>query len=95
MCTEPEICNVFNISEDTLNRWCKREYKTTFAETYKKFSAHGKASLRRAQFKLAEKNAAMAIFLGKNYLGQTDKDEAETINEPVKIIVQHRNNEPF
>lgn len=29
-------------------------------------------SLRRAQFRLAEKSAAMAIFLGKNYLGQSD-----------------------
>ena len=32
-------------------------------------------SLRRNQFKLAEKSAAMAIFLGKNYLGQTDRFE--------------------
>lgn len=32
----------------------------------------GKISLRRKQFKLAEKNAAMAIFLGKQYLGQRD-----------------------
>jgi hypothetical protein len=29
------------------------------------------------QFKLAEKNAAMAIFLGKNYLGQRDSLEVE------------------
>jgi hypothetical protein len=29
-------------------------------------------SLRRYQFKLAQKSAAMAIFLGKNYLGQKD-----------------------
>ncbi|HSE24819.1 MAG TPA: hypothetical protein VLB68_24370 [Pyrinomonadaceae bacterium] len=29
--------------------------------------------LRRAQFNLAKKNASMAIFLGKNYLGQSDR----------------------
>ena len=29
--------------------------------------------MRRRQFKLAEKNASMAIFLGKNYLNQSDK----------------------
>ncbi len=29
-------------------------------------------SLRRFQFKLAQRSAAMAIFLGKNYLGQSD-----------------------
>lgn len=71
-CTLEEIAGVFDCSVDTIERWCKREYGETFAETYKKHSAKGKMSLRRAQFKLAEKSAAMAIFLGKNYLGQKD-----------------------
>ena len=30
-------------------------------------------SLRRLQFRMAEKNPAMLIFLGKNYLSQSDK----------------------
>ena len=34
-------------------------------------------SLRRMQYKLAEKNTAMAIFLGKQYLGQKDNIEVE------------------
>ena len=71
-CTHEEIAGVFDCSADTIERWCKREYGETFAETYKKHSAKGKTSLRRIQFKLAEKSAAMAIFLGKNYLGQKD-----------------------
>ena len=71
-CTLEEIAGVFDCSVDTIERWCKREYGETFAETYKKHSAKGKMSLRRTQFKLAEKSAAMAIFLGKNYLGQKD-----------------------
>lgn len=71
-CTLEEIAGVFDCSVDTIERWCKREYGETFAETYKKHSAKGKTSLRRIQFRLAEKSAAMAIFLGKNYLGQKD-----------------------
>ena len=71
-CTLEEIAGVFDCSVDTIERWCKREYQETFAEVYKKHSAKGKTSLRRIQFKLAEKSAAMAIFLGKNYLGQKD-----------------------
>lgn len=71
-CTLEEIAGVFDCSVDTIERWCKREYRETFAEVYKKHSAKGKMSLRRTQFKLAEKSAAMAIFLGKNYLGQKD-----------------------
>lgn len=75
-CTETEICSVLECCEDTLNKWCKKTYKMTFSDTYKNKSKRGKASLRRTQFKLAEKSAAMAIFLGKQYLGQ--KDQVET-----------------
>ena len=32
-------------------------------------------SLRRIQWKLADKNTSMAIFLGKQYLGQKDTIE--------------------
>ena len=74
-CTEMEICGWFGISDETLNRWCKATYNSTFVETYKKFSQDGKISLRRMQLKLAEHNASMAIWLGKQYLGQRDIQE--------------------
>ena len=74
-CTLGEIAGVFECSEDTIERWCKRELGEPFADVYKKYSAGGKMSLRRLQFKLAEKSAAMAIFLGKQYLGQRDNPE--------------------
>ena len=76
-CTKDEICNVFDCDEKTLTRWCKETYSEGFSDVYKKKSATGKASLRRLQFKLAERNPGMAIFLGKNYLGQSDKQELE------------------
>lgn len=84
-CTEVEICAALECSEDTLNRWCKRTYKATFAETYKSKSTRGKSSLRRMQFKLAEKNASMAIWLGKQYLGQRDEPE-QSVDSGVQII---------
>ena len=74
-CTKEEIAGVFECSEDTIERWCKRTYHMNFADVYQKESAKGKMSLRRNQFKLSEKSAAMAIFLGKNYLGQRDSIE--------------------
>lgn len=67
-----EIASFFECSDETLNRWCKETYGKTFVDTYKIYSANGKMSLRRQQFRLAEKSAAMAIFLGKQYLGQRD-----------------------
>lgn len=81
-CTEVEICGWFNVCEDTLNAWCKRTYGETFSETFKKKRSPGKISLRRAQFQLAEKgNASMLIWLGKQYLGQSDKTVIESFNE--------------
>lgn len=74
-CTQEEICSWFDVTDKTLQSWCKRTYKKGFSEVYAKKREKGKISLRRAQFRLAEKNAAMAIFLGKNYLGQTDRQE--------------------
>ena len=72
MCTKEEIAGFFDVSEDTIERWVKRTYGEGYADVYKKHSAMGKISLRRNQFKLSQRSAVMAIFLGKNYLGQTD-----------------------
>ena len=74
-CTLSEIASVFRCSEDTIQRWCKREYGENFATVYKRYAERGKMSLRRMQWKLAEKSPAMAIFLGKNLLGQRDRPE--------------------
>ena len=76
-CTLSEIAGFFDCCEDTIENWCKRALKKSFSDAYKKYSASGKISLRRAQFRLAEKNAAMAIWLGKQYLGQRDNIEYE------------------
>ena len=77
-CTKEEIASWFNCSEDTIENFCKKEYKDTFSAVFKRNSGKGKVSLRRNQFKLSETNVTMAIFLGKQYLGQTDK--VETFN---------------
>ena len=84
-CTEEEIAGVMDCSPDTIERWCKRTYNAGFAEIYKSKSATGKISLRRHQFKLAEKNATMAIWLGKQYLGQRDTIEIEDSESLAKL----------
>ena len=73
-CTMNEILAVLEITDKTLTAWCKRTYNLPFSEVFKIKRQKGFVSLRRTQFRLAEKSAAMAIFLGKNYLGQNDKD---------------------
>lgn len=71
-CTHEEICQFFGVSEPTLQGWCKRTYGKTFFQVFEEKRAGGKISLRRMQWRLAERNSAMAIFLGKNILGQRD-----------------------
>ena len=72
-CTKDEIAEWFDCSDDTISRSIKREFKMSFADYYKKKSSRGKISLRRYQFDLAQRNVAMAIWLGKQYLGQRDE----------------------
>lgn len=71
-CTLREIAGIFGVSEDTIERFCKRTYHKGFNDAWDDFHQSGLISLRRTQFKLAEKSPAMAIFLGKQYLGQKD-----------------------
>ena len=86
-CDQQEICWFFRDNNgkpanvDTLSRWCKREFDMNFQEYSRQNSGMAiKIKLRQAQIKLAEKSAAMAIFLGKNLLGQTDRIEYESAN---------------
>jgi len=85
MCSREEIEAVFNVSEFTIRNWCKENYGDTFEGVASRFRNVGKSSLRRTQFKLAEKNTQMAIWLGKQYLNQTDKIETEN-TERIEII---------
>ena len=71
-CTLEEICGWFDVTDKTLDSWCKRTYDASFSEVFKQKRGTGKISLRRSQWRLAEKNASMAIWLGKQYLGQRD-----------------------
>ena len=79
-CTQVEIADFFKCNVDTVNDWCKRTYGCLYSEIYNKYASIGKISLRRTQWKQAENSTRMSIWLGKQYLGQTDKVET-TITE--------------
>lgn len=85
-CTEEEICSVLGVDEATLIKWCKATYGETFSKIFKTKKLGGKASLRRMQWKLAEKNVTMSIWLGKQYLGQSEQIqtyEAQKVQETI------------
>lgn len=92
-CTQEEICSVLGIDHKTLDSWCHATYDMKFSQVFKEKRQGGKASLRRMQWKLAEKNATMGIWLGKNYLEQKDNvqaDNSEEVKEAKEIIVSIR-----
>ena len=86
-CTLEEICGWFGVTDKTLDSWCKRTYHASFSEVFKQKRGAGKISLRRSQWRLAEKNANMAIWLGKQYLDQKDIVEQNISTDGVKVII--------
>ena len=80
-CTQDEVANILNITRATLAK------DEVFIQTYKKGLENGKTSLRRFQWKAAEKgNTTMLIWLGKQYLGQKEPKQEFDIDTNTEII---------
>jgi hypothetical protein len=72
-CTHVEAAAFFRVARETFEKFLGRHKKA--AAAWESGRHDGLASLRRRQFEMAEHNATMSIWLGKQYLGQTDKQE--------------------
>jgi hypothetical protein len=81
-CTLKECSAWFGIPLSTLSG------HSDFQEAYKKGLENGKQSLRRKQWALADKNATMAIWLGKQYLGQKDVPDAPQEHNKPEICMR-------
>ena len=87
-CTYDELAAFFDCSKDTIiNRMKDNE---SFSTAYKSGLEKGKMSLRRMQWRAAESgNVTMLIWLGKQHLGQTDKQDVKHSGEmdiEVKLV---------
>lgn len=81
-CTNEEVAAWFACAEQTvLNFWAK--YPDA-REAFDQGKQQGRVSLRRSQFRLADKNATMAIFLGMNVLDQEDRRGMRVEADPIK-----------
>lgn len=74
-CTQIEIAEQFHVCEDTLNSWCKDTYGMTYSEVFRQKRQPGFTSLRRRMYESAKTSTAMQIFLAKNWLGMSDKQD--------------------
>ena len=90
-CTAEEIASVMGYSVDTLDRRLKERGFDNFADAYKRYSGLGKASLRRVQFQAAQGgNVTMMIWLGKQWLGQSDQPEdgiSDDIADAIRSVI--------
>lgn len=91
-CTRNEIAATFGVSKETLLRWCKETYGTDFETIFAEKREVGKQALRHKIFQAAMKggkngtgDTTMMIFLSKNYLGMSDKVEAQ-VSEKIEIV---------
>ena len=91
-CTRLEIASWFNCSVDTIERACKRDQKKPFAAYYEEKAGKGKIALRRLQFQSASAGTVtMQIWLGKQWLGQSDKmDSNVKQNMNLSILTEAR-----
>lgn len=89
MATKDELSNVLGVSCDVIEFRTKEKYGKTFSQVLDSLASGTKISLRRTQLLLAKKSTPMAIWLGKQYLGQSEKMEVvsqEYINQEIEIV---------
>ena len=78
-CTVREVANFFGFSEDLI--------KKSYSQFMTKGKDKGKIRLRQMQWRSAEKGSVpMQIWLGKQVLGQSDKQEITEVR-PIDDIV--------
>lgn len=86
-CTHEEIASVVGCSQDTIAR--------RFLEDVEYGRSQGKSSLRRKQWEMAMNgNVTMLVWLGKQYLGQSDKQTVENTFEDFEVIIGTTNANP-
>lgn len=79
-CTRDEIARIVGCHVDTLY--------ARFSDLLQEGMAEGKRSLKRLQWQQAERgNVQMLIWLGKQWLGQKDRQPDETPNTIINIQV--------
>ena len=90
-CTQEEIMGFFDIdTKDTLNERIREHYgaEHCFSTIYAKKRQNGRIAVRRKQLQVAESgNPSMLIWLGKQWLGQKDKHEAELTGGEIKVVI--------
>jgi len=86
-CEGTEVADALGIHKETLYDAVKATFNTDFSDYKAQKRARGCQSLRQKQVSSANKgNVSMLIWLGKQYLGQSDKTDHTTKGESLNQI---------
>lgn len=107
-CTLRELSAAFSVDDQTLIKRIEEWYGRKFSSVFQEKREGGRISLRRSQWQTAidKQNVTMQIFLGKQYLAQTDRPEllaheaksivyATQIGPSGEILTEIRNKEDW
>ena len=85
-CTLEDMCSFLDCDNKTLESWCKREYGMKYSEIFSRKRRVGHVSLRRTLYRkgVEEGDTKVLIFLAKNWLGMSDKQDVKVEN-PLQI----------
>jgi hypothetical protein len=88
-CTQHDAAGVLKVCLKTFENYLRNTKKAR--EAWENGRLEGKIELRRLQWRSAEHSVVMQIWLGKQYLGQSDKQEQSGPNGgPVERCVASR-----
>ena len=82
-----DCCEIVGVSEDTIERRIREKFDMTFSEYRDLKMARTRYNLAKKQYDVAMSgNTALLIWLGKQWLGQTDKQD---INNNGSITINY------
>jgi len=90
--TAAYIAEKLGVDEDTLINWIKSEYHTNFSGLRDQKRQNQFSRLAKVQLEVAmeDRNPTMLVWCGKQYLGQTDKqDIKQNIEAKVQSIEEY------
>lgn len=87
--SERYCCDKLGVSEKTLKKRIEEHYNIGFSQLKDQKRDEVRNNLRLKQYEIAMKgNVSMLIWLGKNELGQTDKNETELTSKDLNIKIE-------
>ena len=87
-CTREEILGYVGVSEDKLERWCRRVYRRTLAESLSMIRQDGLIAIRRASFDQLKKSATIISQQYNRFLPMVREDPREAAEAGIRALTE-------